>query len=96
MTLDDYDTICAVHSDLYEAVQNVTTLSRRDAEWLADRVLEAVVAQLRRNPTLPSRSFDAWWLTLAPAHPLLTEKIAATILGRADLEEILTKIDGIP
>ena len=96
MTLDEYDTICAERSELSEAVQNVATLNRRDAGWLADRVLEAVIAQLRRDPHLPPRSTDSWWATLAPTRERLTELFAAVILGRADLEEILTTIDGMP
>ena len=38
-----------------------------------DRLFEILIAQLRRDPGLPSRSADAWWLTLAPAHSRLTE-----------------------
>ena len=96
MTLDEYDVRCAVRSNLYEAAKNVTTLNRRDAEWLADRVLEAVIDRLRRDPRLPRRSTDAWWELLAPTRSRLVELFAAVILGRADLEEILTAIDGVP
>lgn len=96
MTFDEFDALQGVHANICKAVQDTPAFDRRDAAWLADRMLEIVIDQLRRDPRLPSRSADAWWLTLAPAHSRLTEIIAAMILGHADLGQVLTTIQAMP
>lgn len=96
MTFDEFDVLQGVHTNILKAIQDIPALNRRDAASLADRILETVIDRLRRDPGLPSRSADVWWLTLAPAHSRLTEIIAAEILGYADLGQVLTTIEGMP
>jgi hypothetical protein len=96
MTFDEFDALYEVHANLCKAIQNIPALNRRDAEWLADRLLETVIDHPRRDSSLPSRSRDAWWLTLAPAHARLTEQMAAATLDHVDLAQVLTTIEATP
>lgn len=80
-------------SRICEAVENVTAFTRRDAAWLVDRIFDAVIEVLRRDPALPSRSSADWALVLADLHVRLTEQVAEVVDGRVDLEEVIHTIE---
>lgn len=94
MTSDEFDQICAIRAGLFRDIENVHTLTRRDALALADSTIAAVIGRLRQRD--PRRSFESWWMELAPTHERLVEMIAAVIDGRASLKEILGIIEAMP
>jgi hypothetical protein len=52
-----------------------------------------VIEQLRRDPTVPPRTIEEWHLSLANVHRRVTEQIAKTIDGYADLDTVLVTIE---
>ena len=94
MTLDEYNEICAIRSGLFREIENVRTLTRRDALALADDLMKGVIARLRQRD--PHCSFESWWLILAPTHERMVETLAAVIKGRASLDEILKIVESMP
>ena len=94
MTSDEFDQICAIRAGLFRDIENVRTLTRRDALALADDLMKAVIERLRQRD--PRRSFESLWQELAPTHERLVEMLAAVILGRASLEEILGIVEAMP
>jgi hypothetical protein len=81
-----------MNSEIYRAVRDIPALDRKDAAALADRIIEGLIDSLRRNPTLPARSYAEWELLFAPTRARAAEQIAATIDGHVDLDEVLTTI----
>ena len=50
---------------ILEAVENVRPLSKRDALWLSDQIVDATIDALRRDSSITSRSFADWSLIFA-------------------------------
>jgi hypothetical protein len=78
---------------IYRAVEDLPVLSRRDADRLADRIIDDLIEALRRDPTMPRRSSAEWDLVLAKLRPRMDERIASMVIGRVDLEEVLVTIE---
>ena len=94
MTSDEFDQLCAIRSGLFREIENVHTLTRRDALALADDMMKDVIARLRQRD--PRRSTESWWQILAPTHERMVETLFAVIRGRASLEEILKIVEAMP
>jgi hypothetical protein len=82
-------------NEIYKAVENVATLSKRDALVLADEIIDDMIVTLQRDRTLPARSFAQWSLTLADLRARVAERIAGEIEGHVDLGAVLLDIEAI-
>jgi hypothetical protein len=82
-------------TDIYKAVENVTTLNKRDAAWLADRIIDGMIDALRRDPAIPPRSFAEWSLALADLRLRLSEQLADEMIGLVDLDSVLNTIEAV-
>ncbi len=79
-------------TDVYKAVENMKALNKRDAAWHADRVLDAFIEALQRDPALPPRSYREWSVALADLRPRVTDQLASMIVGCVDLDTVLDVI----
>jgi len=77
----------------YAAVENIPALGRRDADWLADRIVDAAIDALRRDPKISRRSFAEWSLTLADLRLRIGELLNEQINGHVNLDEVLNTIE---
>jgi hypothetical protein len=78
---------------ILEAVANVRPLSKRDALWLSDQIVDATIDALCRNPSITSRSFADWSLIFAGLRLRIGELLTAHIAGHVSLDEVLTTIE---
>lgn len=84
-----------MNTAICQAVENITALNKRDAAALADKIIDAVIDALRRDPAIPSRTFAAWSLQMADLRARVAEQITAEIEGRVDLDEVLSTIESV-
>jgi hypothetical protein len=77
------------HKSLVEALDDVRALGRADALILADQILETVIAELRRDQSLPARSAADWILILAEAHLRVAALIHHRVAGHVDRNDVI-------
>jgi hypothetical protein len=82
-------------SEIYEAVENIRSLKRRDAAALTDKLIDELIWELRRDQTLPARTFAQWALALADRRNRTAETIARLIDGLIDQTEALNTIEAV-
>jgi hypothetical protein len=82
-----------MNSEIYRAVQDIPALNRGDAAELADRIIDGLIGELRRNPALPARSHDDWSLLLAEQRVRTADQIAELVNGCVGLDEVLNTIE---
>jgi hypothetical protein len=79
-------------TEVLEAIENIPAFGRRDAEAEADRIVDSVIQALRRDPTVPQRSFAEWELVLADLRIPLSEQLAEGMTGLVDIDEVLATV----
>jgi hypothetical protein len=75
-----------------DAVQNLPVLDGRDAQKLADKIVDDVITALQRDPDTSFRSFTAWELALASVRGRVAERLSLAIAGHVDLETVLLEL----
>ncbi len=81
-----------ISSALEQALDDVPALDRADAQMLADRIFDGVVAELRRAPSLPASAAD-WDLFFAEARIRAAEQIYRRIHDHVDRTDLLRVLE---
>jgi DNA-binding transcriptional regulator YdaS (Cro superfamily) len=84
-----------MNTAVYEAVENIRALDRRDAQVLADEIVDDMIAALQRGREIPPRSFARWSLVLADLCARIAERIANEIEGHIDRETALLELKAV-
>jgi hypothetical protein len=77
----------------YDAVMGLNALGHADAAELADQAVDLVVDALRRDPSLPARSFADWSLVLADVRKLVAELIQSRIDGYIRRDDVIAVLE---
>lgn len=81
---------------LFEAVENnVRPLTKRDALWLSDQIIDATIDALRRDPDVSPRSFTDWALILGDLRQQIGDLLTVHIDGHVDLDDVLNTIEAM-
>jgi hypothetical protein len=75
------------------AVENIAPLTRRDADWLADEIIELVIKTLRRDEDGAARSSDEWASALGDLRAHIAQLLNRHIVGRVDLDQVMAALE---
>jgi hypothetical protein len=80
-------------ANLEAALQNIAGLDRRDADRLADQIIDTLIdGTLSRDSALPRRTSTDWLVKLADARSRIAEQINRRTYGRITLGDVLEVI----
>jgi hypothetical protein len=77
----------------YDATMGLRVLGQSDAAELADQSVDLVVDALRRDLSLPARSFADWSLVLADVRKLVAELIQSRIDGYIRRDDVIAVLE---
>jgi hypothetical protein len=75
-----------------QAIADLAALTKIDAQELADHARDMLIEILRRDPTLPPRSFLNWSIALAPAWQRIVDHHHSRIDEHVDREDVLREL----
>jgi hypothetical protein len=80
--------------NIEKALENVVGLDRRDADCLADEIVDRIIIEtLTRDHTLPARSWLDWEIALADVRQRLADRIHRRICGYVAKDEVQIALD---
>ena len=80
--------------NIEKALENVVGLDRRDADCLADEIVDRdIIETLARDHTLPARSLLDWEIALADVRQRLADRIHQRICDYVARDEVQIALD---
>jgi hypothetical protein len=76
-----------VYDRCADAIAWFDTLSQRDADIAVDKLVDRIVAVLRRDQRMPRFTYEEWRLLFADAAALSRDELGALIEGKGDISD---------
>ena len=74
---------------IVDAIYDIAALDKRDAEELADQIIDVLIQVFVRDPALPDFSYPEWLIKLADVRQRVTAHMHRQINGHLDRQDVL-------
>ena len=82
-----------LHNTIRREIEALAVLNVYDAHALADTIVEMTIFALARDPSIPARSFSAWWAMLANTRAHIVDQIHDRIDEYVDVNDVLRTLE---